>query len=480
MRGRSIATAREGCLFDLPDCFGTSGEGDQRHRCDSIVPMMTGLGWLHTKTGFALIALVLLLIGARVTAPYALQWVVEANLDGLGGYQATVGDVDLQLWRGGYRIENLAISRSAGAVDELFIAAESIVFSPLWNDILGHGPQFKATVSRPIISLIGDRAPAATVASLRDVVQRLALAPVAAVAVTDGAIAYHDVEAQPALHLYLSRVHVNARHLPRGDGMPIAISARGRLMHSGQAALDMTIAQAGAEPGFALDAALAGLDLVRMETMLAPYLPFDLQAGRFDFNARITAEAGQLKGQLAPRFYELQIQDWGEATDRQPRHQPLRRLVAWLSAAGKVVAANPSRTQFAATIPVSGQLPTDQPPTLAATLVVTLGHAFAAAPAARATAVARATPDPVELAEREASETAAAESDSRTAAQRNRAPSRQVAGANPSLGGEPKYLFDKMAVWVDGFVDEAQEWAAEAPSEPVTNDRYLKGPAYNR
>jgi len=66
--------------------------------------------------------LVLLILAARVAAPYVIERVVNDKLDQLDGYTGHIDDVDLNLWRGAYEVENIVIEKTGGKVPVPFVA----------------------------------------------------------------------------------------------------------------------------------------------------------------------------------------------------------------------------------------------------------------------------------------------------------------------------------------------------------------------
>ena len=87
------------------------------------------------KTSFVLAVIVLLLVSARVAAPYYVRHAINQRLHKIPAYSGHVGDIDLQLWRGAYRIHDIAIVKKTGGVKEPFFAAKQIDFSLAWREL---------------------------------------------------------------------------------------------------------------------------------------------------------------------------------------------------------------------------------------------------------------------------------------------------------------------------------------------------------
>ena len=81
-----------------------------------------------------LAALVLVLIAARAYAPIALQRYVNRALDRAEGYEGRIGDVDLNLLRGAYEIENVEILKSGGKAPVPLLSSPLVDLSIEWRD----------------------------------------------------------------------------------------------------------------------------------------------------------------------------------------------------------------------------------------------------------------------------------------------------------------------------------------------------------
>jgi hypothetical protein len=84
----------------------------------------------------ALAIVLLLLLIARIAAPGLIRDAINARLSRIDGYASQVTDVDLQLFRGAYRIKGLRLDRRVADGLEPFLASEEIDFSLAWRTLL--------------------------------------------------------------------------------------------------------------------------------------------------------------------------------------------------------------------------------------------------------------------------------------------------------------------------------------------------------
>src|SRR5688500_14322685 len=78
------------------------------------------------------VVIALVLVVLRAIAPFVVRRVVNDRLAGLPGYVASIGDVDLSLWRGAYQIENLDIQKVEGRSQLPFVHIDVIDLAIEW------------------------------------------------------------------------------------------------------------------------------------------------------------------------------------------------------------------------------------------------------------------------------------------------------------------------------------------------------------
>src|SRR5687768_17475642 len=64
------------------------------------------------------------LVGLRLVLPLGLRAYVNRVLGDMPGYEGRVGNLDLNLWRGAYELEELVLERTGGAHPEPFLEAQ--------------------------------------------------------------------------------------------------------------------------------------------------------------------------------------------------------------------------------------------------------------------------------------------------------------------------------------------------------------------
>src|SRR4051812_31870145 len=98
---------------------------------------------------WTIVTLAVVLIAARIAAPYAVRWYANRVINGTPSYQGGVGDVTLHLWRGAYSVDNIVVSQiGAGDLDPLFTCAR-LEFSVAWPQLVHGAVVARATFRDP-------------------------------------------------------------------------------------------------------------------------------------------------------------------------------------------------------------------------------------------------------------------------------------------------------------------------------------------
>src|SRR5579863_2050089 len=90
----------------------------------------------RTRTVILVIAVVLLI--TRACLPFAVEAYVNRQLNRASDYGGRIGHVDMQLYRGRYRIHAIQIVKRSGGADIPFFTAQRLDLSIEWRELF-HG-----------------------------------------------------------------------------------------------------------------------------------------------------------------------------------------------------------------------------------------------------------------------------------------------------------------------------------------------------
>jgi hypothetical protein len=322
------------------------------------------------------LAVIALLVAARMALPYVLQRYVNRVLDRAGGYAGSVGDIDVALWRGAYQIEDVEIVKRTGRVPVPLVRAPLTDLSVKWKALFDGA--FVGEVEFHDADLNFVRGPdeasqqTGTEADWRRTVRDLFPLRIDRVAVHGGTIHYRDFHSDPPVDVYLGGIELVANNLTNSLDLShtrvARLDLRGTLMSQGPVHVRASIDPFAEQPTFDLDAEVKRGDLRRWNQFLRAYGGFDVQAGTFDVYAELEAEEGRFEGYVKPLIQHLDVLDTEEEADEQGLFASLWEAIVGLAA--EALEYQPEDRQ-AARIPLSGRV--DRPE---AGLWVALGSAL--------------------------------------------------------------------------------------------------------
>jgi len=314
---------------------------------------------LATWTRRILLGLVVLIVAARVAAPYVIKRVVNDKLAHLEGYRGHVEDVDLSLWRGAYQAEDLVIEKTDGKVPVPFIALDRLDLGVEWPALLDGNVVARVSVIRPQINFVKGPTKATTQAGdendWQETVKGLAPIRINKFKVVDGEVHYRDFHSSPRVDVILDHLNVTASNLSNsadaGGARPSPVTVNGTLMHSGRLSLEGDLDPFAKRPTFELSTRLEKLHLTQLNPFLRAYVNVDVNRGTFSVYSELHSKDGNFKGFVKPMMEHLDVLQWKKEDER-----PIDKL--WEALVGGVAAVlkNQSKDRLATVIPLSGQI----------------------------------------------------------------------------------------------------------------------------
>ena len=309
------------------------------------------------RRGRLLLGAAAALVAVRLALPFALEWWVERVLDGTEGYSGRVGDVDLALLRGAYRVEEVAIWKQEGDLPVPLFAARAIDLSVLWSSLLQGRLVGEIALDRPVVNFVAGPDAAATQtgeeANWWERVQALFPLELGRVEVADGEVWYRDYHAEPRVDVRLERVDAVARNLTnrreRAAGRPATVQVRASAFGQGHLEARLRIDPFADAPDFLLEGTLENLPLVRLNEVFRAYGRFDVQEGRLDVVTEVRAQGGGFEGYVKPLIQDLDVLHLGDEGGH-----PLGLLWDAVVGAFGEVLENQPEDQIAARIPLAG------------------------------------------------------------------------------------------------------------------------------
>lgn len=325
--------------------------------------------------------LIVLLVLARVIAPWVLEGVVNDRLARLEGYRGRVGDVDLALWRGTLYFDDLVVVKldSPVPVPALFIPRIRAALD--WRALLSGAIVAKVHLQSPVLRFVDAPTKAGQQLkpppNLRQVVESLAPLDLNRLEIDDGRVHFQNFHARPRIDLFIRDLTVDAQNLrnvvdPRAL-LPSTIQAHARF---GQArteavfSLLMRVNPLLSPPQFMLEAEMKNLHLPELNPFLKNYATLDVERGRSELFVEAATARGRITGYVKPFIENLEVVDFKKDLNED---SPIQFV--WENIVGTVADVFKNDGTQAARIPFSGNWK-DPSVGLWSTIVSIFRHAF--------------------------------------------------------------------------------------------------------
>ncbi len=307
---------------------------------------------------YAALAVVAALAVGRLLAPAYVQRAINRRLNQIPGYAGNVAHVQLQLWRGAYRIDDIQIVKRDGKVREPFFKAKRIDFSIAWRELFHRKLVsdiyvedahlvFQHGATEETSQLTADR-------RWQDVIVDIFPIDITHFEIKGGAIRFIDTSRQPNVDIAVEDVKVLAtglRNRPseNGEAFPAKIDVSGRSIGGGQLRLFAKLEPLADQAHFQLNGELTKVELPALNNFLKAFAGIEVSKGQFELFGQIATQKGHYEGYVKPFLDHVDFTR-PESDDKSVGEQVWQNVVAAVSELFK----NRVTKQIGTRIPFSG------------------------------------------------------------------------------------------------------------------------------
>ncbi|SDH42038.1 protein of unknown function [Pseudomonas flavescens] len=306
-----------------------------------------------------LLALVLL---AHLALPYVVRDYLNGKLADMGDYRGHVEDVDLALWRGGYRINGLRIVKAERDVPVPFVAVPRIHISVSWNalwreqavvaEVVFDGPEVNFVDSE-------NRADAQTGEGVdwREQLNKLLPITLNEVRINDGTLGFYNFNASPPVKLQANAIHASLYNLTnvadeQGDRVA-RFEGKAQLLDHAPLEASAVFDPFHNFQDFEFRVRATGIELPRLNDLANAYGKFDFKSGNGDLVVEAFAEDSQLSGYIKPLLRNVEVFDWQQDVENQNKGF-FRAIWEALVGGGEKVLKNQRQDQIATRVELRG------------------------------------------------------------------------------------------------------------------------------
>ncbi len=304
-----------------------------------------------------MIVIAALLLAARLYLPHFVQSYANETLDRNPNYDGSIGEVDIRLLAGAYRINDIEL-RLAGSPESSppLFRAEGWDFSMQWSELWRGKLVAETEIDQPEVHLRMDQLDRQTEdvdAIWQEQVQELFPFELNRLRINDGVLHFRNPTATPELNISLTGLTLEANNLTNveTEGRPLPATVDAWALVENQAPLQMTmrLAPLALSPTFTLNARLDTLRLRLLNDYFAEYAKLSVEAGTLTLVSEIAAANDRFQGYITPALVNLEVTSVEDAGLLQEIWGALARGLTTLL-------ENPNEEQVATRVPFRGTI----------------------------------------------------------------------------------------------------------------------------
>lgn len=301
----------------------------------------------------SLIALVIILAGIRVYLPYWVTGYVNRQIAALDGYNGSVKDIDLHLWRGAYQIHGLKIYKKNGNVPVPFVFADLIDLSVQWAALFDGAIVAEIDLYDTDVNFTRQQTGAG--ANWARFVDALSPLEINRVSAHSGKIAYKNFSTSPDIDLFVKDINFEITNLrnvkDKNRPLPSPLVLTGNSIGGGNLRLDADANILKDIPNFDLNMKLENVALPAINTYSRSLAGVDFEKGNINIYMELAAKDGMVDGYVKPIARNISMVD-----PKTQDNNPIDLLWESLVSLFVEVFENQRLDQFATKIPLHGDL----------------------------------------------------------------------------------------------------------------------------
>ncbi|HEY0682718.1 MAG TPA: DUF748 domain-containing protein [Steroidobacter sp.] len=329
----------------------------------------------------AALVLVVVAIAIRAALPTLVRDRVNAQLMALEDYDGHVGDVDLSLIRGAYRIDNIQIVKTGSGQPVPFFSSDRIDFSVEWRSLMRGSLVAEGQFFSPNLNFVQgkteEQSQTGEGVNWAERFEELFPFRFNTVRVHNGTITFTAPGIDTADAIKATKVQGELTNLTNvahtGKETFANFQADAEVLDGGSARIGGSVDPLAPKPTFDVNLQLRNVKLPQVNPWLRQYIKADAEAGDFELYLELAAADGKFKGYAKPVLQNVNIY-----SSEEPEENFLKRIWEGLVDFAANVLENDEKEQVAARIPFTGTI--ENPKTsIMETIVSVLRNAFVSA-----------------------------------------------------------------------------------------------------
>ncbi|GAB3757210.1 DUF748 domain-containing protein [Spirosoma pomorum] len=313
------------------------------------------------RTTKFLIAFVVLLVVARLLLPYFVLRYINKQLADMGDYTGHIEDVDIQLIRGAYQIDDLRIRKVNGKIKEPFLYVPKTDLSIEWESLFKGKLVSEVEAYEPELNFAfsDDEATSQTGAEVdwTSYLKELLPIDINRFAVINGTVNLTSLITQPRADVSLKNFQGEIKNIrnveDKTNKLPSPVVATGNVPGYGGAlnfSANMNLFKVF--PDFDYNMEFTELQLTKLNPLAREYANLDFERGTMSVYSEMAMLDGKLNGYLKPLTKGMKIFKLNEHRGRSVG----QFFTELLAQGGTAILKNQRHDQVATRIPLNGTI----------------------------------------------------------------------------------------------------------------------------
>ncbi len=304
--------------------------------------------------GIAAVLVVILIVVRLYLGVWLLNY-VNGVLGHIQGYQGSVESINIDLYRGAYRINKLVLNKKEGAIPTPFIAIQTADLSLQWGALFDGRIVSNITLTKPVINFAVNKSASQNGADVdwTKPIKDLMPIDINRVAFEDGSVAYKDFSSTPQVDVFIHHMDGEVQNLRNvqsaGEPLPSPIDIKGSSIGDGTLKIHGRLNILKPTPDMNILMSLENVNLPALNNYSEAYAAFDFKQGNFGLYSQLVIKDSQVSGYVKPMATNLSVDILKSANPIQ---------IAWDTTVAAIlkIFTNISKDQFATRVDLQGNL----------------------------------------------------------------------------------------------------------------------------
>ncbi|WP_107037703.1 DUF748 domain-containing protein [Brumimicrobium mesophilum] len=266
-----------------------------------------------------LYAFLVVIIGFRIWLPYFLRDKIVAAVNEVDGYECTLEDIDLHLFRGAMIFKEFEIKITENSVTKPFVYCKNTDISVEWKAIF-QGSIVSEVVLDELKLYFADgnseeQEQTGDVSWVEPIIDFIPL-KINRFVINNGQIEFENMVSDPAVNLKLTQLQLKAENLTNStdvqEPLPSHLKLTSKVLNKGNLKVEGDLNILKDLPDMDLNVDVKDVDLTELNAFTMAYANFDFEKGDFAVASEFAMLDGQAKGYVKPILTDVKVLNFKE------------------------------------------------------------------------------------------------------------------------------------------------------------------------